>query len=56
MHISQDVSVVKICKAREGWYAPGLACVAEMVRFQRKIQKLNLAPTPLMDGPSSKLD
>ena len=36
--------------------ALGVACVAEKVRIQRKVQGLDLAPTPLMDEHSPKLD
>jgi hypothetical protein len=50
MHISRD------CNKDLQILEKGLCWVVEKVTFHNKIQKLNLAPTPLVDGPSSKLD
>jgi len=56
MHISQDLSVIKICNAREGWYTLGLACVVVEVSFHRRTTEVRLGTNTMVDGPSPKLD
>jgi hypothetical protein len=43
MHISQELKIIiKICKYWRRVYAPGLACVADKVRFHRRTTKVKL--------------
>ena len=57
MHIAQDLKCNKdFVNAIEGWYALGLAYVAEKVSSTEGLLRSNLAPTPWVDEPSLKLD